>query len=105
MNLSSRISSPLSNGHFFVAVALHRFERLEFACVCCLDIMALAKGIQPITSPNMIFGSMGRIFDQKRRQSITEEVRRELVEMHARYGTAHTGEFMGGSALRDEELI
>ncbi len=41
----------------------------------------------------------------RRRQSITEEVQRALDEMHARYGTAHTGDFMGWSALRDEDLF
>jgi hypothetical protein len=41
----------------------------------------------------------------RRRQAIAEEVQRALEEMHARYGTAHTGDFMGWSALRDEELV
>ena len=41
----------------------------------------------------------------RRRQVVTEEVRQELEEMRARYGTAHTGDFMGWSALRDEDLI
>jgi 2-isopropylmalate synthase len=41
----------------------------------------------------------------RRRQALTEEVQRALEEMHARYGTAHTGDFMGWSALRDEELF
>ncbi|MFN2217406.1 MAG: 2-isopropylmalate synthase, partial [Anaerolineae bacterium] len=41
----------------------------------------------------------------RRRQAITEEVQRTLEEMHARYGTAHTGDFMGWSALRDEDLF
>ncbi len=41
----------------------------------------------------------------QRRQAMTEEVRKELEEMHARYGTAHTGDFMGWRAMRDEELI
>ena len=40
-----------------------------------------------------------------RREAITAEVRQTLEEMHARYGTAHTGDFMGWSALRDEDLI
>jgi 2-isopropylmalate synthase len=40
-----------------------------------------------------------------RRQVITDEVRQALEEMKARYGTAHTGDFMGWSALRDEDLI
>lgn len=39
-----------------------------------------------------------------RRQSVAEEVRRALEEMRARYGSAHTGDFMGFSAMRDEEL-
>jgi 2-isopropylmalate synthase len=41
----------------------------------------------------------------KRRLGMTEEVRKALEEMHARYGTAHIGDFMGWSALRDEDLI
>ncbi|MFZ5918805.1 MAG: 2-isopropylmalate synthase [Chloroflexota bacterium] len=41
----------------------------------------------------------------RRRQAIAEEVQRALEEMSARYGTAHTGDFMGWSALRDEDLI
>jgi len=41
----------------------------------------------------------------RRRQAIAEEVQRALEEMGARYGTAHTGDFMGWSALRDEDLI
>jgi 2-isopropylmalate synthase len=41
----------------------------------------------------------------QRRQAMTEEVRKALEEMHARYGTAHTGDFWGWSALRDEDLI
>jgi 2-isopropylmalate synthase len=41
----------------------------------------------------------------QRRLSMTEEVRKALEDMHARYGTAHTGDFMGWSALRDEDLI
>jgi 2-isopropylmalate synthase len=41
----------------------------------------------------------------RRRLAMTEEVRKALEEMHARYGTAHTGDFMGWSALRDEDLI
>jgi 2-isopropylmalate synthase len=41
----------------------------------------------------------------ERRQAITDEVRKALEEMHARYGSAHTGDFWGWSALRDEELI
>ena len=40
-----------------------------------------------------------------RRQVITDEVRRALEEMHARYGTAHSGDLMGWSALRGEDLI
>jgi 2-isopropylmalate synthase len=40
-----------------------------------------------------------------RRQAMTEEVRRALEEMHARYGTAHVGDFWGWSAMRDEDLI
>ena len=41
----------------------------------------------------------------RRRQIITEEVRQELEDMRARYGVTHTGDFMGWSVLRDEELI
>jgi 2-isopropylmalate synthase len=41
----------------------------------------------------------------RRRQIITEEVRQELEDMRARYGATHTGDFMGWSVLRDEELI
>jgi 2-isopropylmalate synthase len=40
-----------------------------------------------------------------RRQALTDEVKRALEEMRARYGTAHTGDFMGWSAMRDEDLI
>jgi 2-isopropylmalate synthase len=41
----------------------------------------------------------------KRRQAMTQEVRELLEDIHARYGTAHTGDFMGWSALRGEDLI
>jgi 2-isopropylmalate synthase len=41
----------------------------------------------------------------QRRQAMTDEVRKTLEEMHARYGTAHTGDFWGWSALRSEDLI
>jgi 2-isopropylmalate synthase len=41
----------------------------------------------------------------QRRQAMTDEVRKALDEMHARFGTAHTGDFWGWSALRDEDLI
>ena len=41
----------------------------------------------------------------KRSQAIAAEVRKALEEMHARYGTAHTGDFMGWSAMRDEDLV
>jgi 2-isopropylmalate synthase len=41
----------------------------------------------------------------QRSGAITDEVRQALEEMHARYGTAHTGDFMGWSALRGEDLI
>ena len=40
----------------------------------------------------------------RRRQAITEEVRQALEEMRARYGTAHTTDFMGWSVLREEKL-
>jgi 2-isopropylmalate synthase len=41
----------------------------------------------------------------QRRQAMTEEVQRALEDMRARYGTAHTGDFMGWRAMRDEDLI
>jgi 2-isopropylmalate synthase len=41
----------------------------------------------------------------RRRAAITEELQKTLAEMHARYGTAHTGDFWGWSAMRDEDLI
>ncbi len=40
----------------------------------------------------------------RRRQSVADEVRQALEEMRARYGSAHTGDFMGFSAMRDEDL-
>ena len=39
------------------------------------------------------------------RQAINEEVRQAVEEMRARYGTAHIGDFMGWSVLREEKLI
>ena len=41
----------------------------------------------------------------QRQEGLTEAVRKTLEEMHATYGTAHTGDFMGWRALRDEDLI
>jgi len=41
----------------------------------------------------------------RRRHAMAEDVRRELEEMHARYGTAHIGDFEGWSAMRDEDLV
>jgi 2-isopropylmalate synthase len=41
----------------------------------------------------------------RRRSTMSEYVRRELEEMHVRYGTAHTGDFEGWSAMRDEDLL
>jgi 2-isopropylmalate synthase len=41
----------------------------------------------------------------RRRQSITREVQQAVEDMHARYGTAHTGDYWGWSALRDEGLV
>jgi 2-isopropylmalate synthase len=41
----------------------------------------------------------------ERRLSMAEEVQKALEEMHARYGTAHTGDFMGWSAMRGEDLV
>lgn len=53
--------------------------------------------------------ALNRLLDARRasgrRQAVTEEVQRTLEEMHARYGTAHTGDFMGWSVLREEDLI
>jgi 2-isopropylmalate synthase len=40
----------------------------------------------------------------QRRQAVTREVRQTLEEMSARYGTAHTGDFWGWSAIRSEDL-
>jgi 2-isopropylmalate synthase len=40
-----------------------------------------------------------------RRLAMAEEVQKALEEMHARYGTAHTGDFMGWSAMRGEDLV
>jgi len=40
-----------------------------------------------------------------RRQVITDEVRQALEDMDAQYGTAHSGDLMGWSALRGEDLI
>ncbi|MDH7487370.1 MAG: 2-isopropylmalate synthase [Anaerolineae bacterium] len=41
----------------------------------------------------------------RQRQAINEEVRRAVEEMRARYGTAHIGDFMGWSVLREEKLV
>jgi 2-isopropylmalate synthase len=41
----------------------------------------------------------------QRRQAMTEQVRKELDEMRARFGTGHTGDLWGWSAMRDEELL
>jgi 2-isopropylmalate synthase len=41
----------------------------------------------------------------QRRLAMAEEVQKALEEMHARYGTAHTGDFMGWSAMRGEDLV
>jgi len=41
----------------------------------------------------------------RRRQAITEEVRRDVDEMRARYGMAPASDVMGWSILRDESLI
>ncbi|MBN1890750.1 MAG: 2-isopropylmalate synthase [Thermoflexales bacterium] len=40
-----------------------------------------------------------------RRKAVADKIRRELEDMHARYGTAHRGDFMGWSAMRDEDLL
>jgi 2-isopropylmalate synthase len=39
------------------------------------------------------------------RRAVTREVRQTLEEMSARYGTAHTSDFMGWRVLRGEDLI
>jgi len=39
------------------------------------------------------------------RQAVTDEVRQAVEEMRARYGTAHTKDFMGWSILREEKLV
>jgi 2-isopropylmalate synthase len=41
----------------------------------------------------------------RQRQAVTEEVRQAVEEMRARYGTAHTKDFMGWSILREEKLV
>ena len=41
----------------------------------------------------------------RQRQAISEEVRQAVEEMRARYGTAHTSDFMGWSVLREEKLV
>jgi hypothetical protein len=41
----------------------------------------------------------------RRRQAVTEEARREVDEMRARYGMAPASDVMGWSILRDESLI
>jgi 2-isopropylmalate synthase len=41
----------------------------------------------------------------KRRASAGEDARRESEEMRARYGTAHTGDLEGWSAMRDEDMF
>jgi 2-isopropylmalate synthase len=41
----------------------------------------------------------------QRRQAVTREVRQVLEEMSARYGTAHTGDMDGWSAMRGEDLV
>ena len=53
--------------------------------------------------------ALNRLLDaqraSERRQAVAREVRKAVEEMHARYGTAHTGDFMGWSAMRDEDLF
>jgi 2-isopropylmalate synthase len=62
-----------------------------------------------VSSAKAYLFALNRLFAARRasqrRQAMTEEVRKMLEEMHARYGTAHTGDFMGWSALRSEDLI
>jgi 2-isopropylmalate synthase len=41
----------------------------------------------------------------RQRQAVTDEVRQAVEEMKARYGTAHTKDFMGWSILREEKLV
>ncbi|MBC8448401.1 MAG: 2-isopropylmalate synthase [Chloroflexi bacterium] len=41
----------------------------------------------------------------RQRQAISDEVRQAVEEMRARYGTAHTSDFMGWSVLREEKLV
>jgi hypothetical protein len=38
------------------------------------------------------------------RQAVAQEVKDSLKAMHAQYGTAHEGDFMGWGAMREEEL-
>jgi 2-isopropylmalate synthase len=40
----------------------------------------------------------------QRRQAVTQELQQVLEEMSARYGTAHTSDFMGWRVLRGEDL-
>lgn len=53
--------------------------------------------------------ALNRLLDaqraSQRREAITEEVRREVDEMRARYGMAPASDVMGWSILRDEGLI
>ncbi len=62
-----------------------------------------------VASAKAYLFALNRLFAAQRashrRQAMTEEVRKALEEMHARYGTAHTGDFWGWSALRSEDLI
>jgi 2-isopropylmalate synthase len=39
------------------------------------------------------------------RHAVGEEVRQQVEQMRARYGTAHTKDFMGWSILREEKLV
>ena len=41
----------------------------------------------------------------QQRHAVSEEVRQEVEQMRARYGTAHTKDFMGWSILREEKLV
>jgi 2-isopropylmalate synthase len=38
------------------------------------------------------------------RQAVAQEVKESIKAMHAQYGTAHQGDFMGWDTLREEEL-
>lgn len=41
---------------------------------------------------------------RSQKQEVTDEVRKSLEQMQARYGSAHNADFMGWGALRDERM-